>query len=105
MRARSGTPASLGEPALGLPGQTLVLVARVITSVKLSERPSWLQCRCSQRWHDEKRTGVPSVRVMASAVTRSLPHSGHWPEWLAPACVSDAGWVDGLAVRCEGMFI
>jgi hypothetical protein len=37
-------------------------------------------------------------------VTRSLPHSGHWPEGLAPACVSDAGWVvDGLAVRCEGI--
>src|SRR5207244_11583961 len=34
--------------------QTFCLVARAITSVKLSVRPSWLQCRCSQRWHDAR---------------------------------------------------
>src|SRR3954453_16031554 len=114
MRARSGTRASLGEPARRSgprsrpERQTFCLVARAMTSAKLRLRPSWLQCRCSQRWQEANRTGVPSVRVMASAVTRSLPHSGQSPDGVTPACVSDAGCatgvaVEGLAVRWTGI--
>ena len=33
------------------------------------------QVLCSQRWHETNSTGVPSVRVIASWVTRSLPQA------------------------------
>src|SRR5438874_5404361 len=102
MRSRSGTDLTLGERR----GQTFCLVARAITSVKLSVRPSWLQCRCSQRWHDAKCTGVPSVSVIASEVMRSLPHSGQVPDGAVPAWVSEVAPVVGRtgdAARCVGI--
>ena len=61
------------------------------------------QVRCSQRWQEVNSTGVPSVRFIASRVTRSLPQAAQ----LAPARAP--GWVreprgtcvrDGEAVRC-----
>src|SRR3954454_16408783 len=97
MRARSGTHRSLTGW-----GQTFCFVARVMTSVNASVRPSCVQCRCSQLWHDENCTGVPSVRVIASEVTRSLLHSGQVPDGLEPAWVRDAGLVAAVDVRCAG---
>lgn len=47
---------------------------RSSTSATESSMPSCSQERSSQRWQETKITGVPSVRCMASRVTRVLEH-------------------------------
>ena len=75
---------SAGDLALGRRG--------VRTSAKSSRPASSAQTRCSQLWHEEKLTGVPSVRVIASVVSRSLPQLGHSAPLRAPRRVSEDGW-------------
>ena len=43
--------------------------------------------RCSHRWQEVNETGVPSVRVIASRVTQSLPQAAQRTPSRAP------GWV------------
>ena len=46
---------------------------------------------------------MPSVNVIASAVTRLPPQDGQTPEGAVPACVSDAGEAVGTTFRWAGM--
>src|SRR4051794_41547969 len=71
-----------------------------MTSANCSSSPSWLQLRCSQSWHEAKRTGVPSVSVIASTVRRALAHAGHMP--VGRAWVSEDGVTAVLAARRTG---
>src|SRR3954469_13597511 len=74
-----------------------------MTSANASTSPSCSQCRCSQSWHEANSTGVPSVSVIARAVTRALPHSGQTPDGAVPALVSEAGRAAAEIGRCSGM--
>src|SRR5438067_10758251 len=78
-----------------------------MTSANSSAAPSCDQCRCSHSWQEANSTGVPSVKVMARAVMRLLPQSGHAPEGNVPAWVKDVGLaaLPSSAERCWGTVV
>ena len=85
---RAGGVGHSAEPS-GAPseGQRILRALSSTESTGRAPPPSSVHVRCSQRWQEVNETGVPSVRVIASRVTQSLPHAAHRTPSRAP------GWV------------